>query len=70
MQRRPNAVGLSPRAANVYGYFESREDVLLQLRVEEARDLGERLEQAFASLGPGDVAGVIAAVVSTSSLAT
>jgi TetR/AcrR family transcriptional regulator len=49
---------------NVYRYFESREDVLLQLWVEEVRELGERLEQAFASLGPGDVAGVIAAVVS------
>ena len=49
---------------NVYRYFESREDVLLQLWVEEVRELGERLEQAFASLGTGDVAGVIGAVVS------
>jgi AcrR family transcriptional regulator len=50
--------------SNVYRYFESREDVLLQLWVEEVRELGERLEQAFASVAPGDVAGVIAAVVS------
>jgi AcrR family transcriptional regulator len=49
---------------NVYRYFESREDVLLQIWVEEVRELGTRLEQAFASLAPGDVGGVIAAVVS------
>jgi AcrR family transcriptional regulator len=33
---------------NVYRYFESREDVLLQLWVDEVRELGERLERAFA----------------------
>jgi TetR/AcrR family transcriptional regulator len=49
---------------NVYRYFENREDVLLQLWVEEVRELGQRLEQAFAPLAPGDVDGVIAAVVS------
>jgi len=38
--------------------------VPLHLWVEEVRELGERLEQAFASLAPGDVPGVIAAVVS------
>jgi hypothetical protein len=37
--------------------------VLLQLWVEEVRELGGRLEQAFASVAPGDVPGVIAAVV-------
>jgi AcrR family transcriptional regulator len=49
--------------ANVYRYFESREDVLLQLWIEEVRDLGEKLEGAFAKIAPGDVSGVIAAVV-------
>jgi AcrR family transcriptional regulator len=49
--------------ANVYRYFESREDVLLQLWIEEVRELGERLEGAFAKLAPGDANGVIAAVV-------
>jgi AcrR family transcriptional regulator len=49
---------------NLYRYFESREDVLLQLWVEEVSELGERLEQSFASLARGDIAGVIAAVVS------
>ncbi len=48
---------------NVYRYFESREDVLLQLWVDEVRALGERLEQAFAPVAPGDIDGVIAAVV-------
>jgi len=48
---------------NVYRYFENREDVLLQLWVEEVRELGQQLEHAFASLAPGDVDGVIVAVV-------
>src|SRR5260370_14672915 len=47
--------------ANVYRYFESREDVLLQLWIEEVRELGEKLEGAFAQVAPGDVSGVIAA---------
>src|SRR5712692_5405304 len=38
---------------NVYRYFESREDVLLQVWVDEVRELGGRLEQAFASIAPG-----------------
>jgi AcrR family transcriptional regulator len=50
---------------NVYRYFESREDALLQLWVDEVRELGERLEQAFVPIAPGDVAGVIAVVVSS-----
>src|SRR5216684_6901222 len=49
---------------NVYRYFESREDVLLQLWVDEVRELSERLEHAFMPLMPGHVDGVIAAVVS------
>lgn len=48
---------------NVYRYFESREDVLLHVWVEEVRALGKNLEAAFAKLAPGDVSGVIAAVV-------
>jgi len=49
---------------SVYRYFESREDVLLQLWVDEVRELSERLEHAFMPLMPGHVDGVIAAVVS------
>ncbi len=48
----------------MYRYFESREDVLLQLWVDEVRELSERLEHAFMPLMPGHVDGVIAAVVS------
>jgi TetR/AcrR family transcriptional regulator len=51
--------------ANVYRYFESREDVLLHLWVDEVRELGQHLEHAFTSLTPGDVNGVVAAVVAT-----
>jgi AcrR family transcriptional regulator len=49
---------------NVYRYFESREDVLLQVWIEEVRELGTRLERAFAAIVPGDVDAVVAAVVS------
>lgn len=48
---------------NLYRYFESREHVLLQVWIEEVRALRDRLEEVFAALEPGDVAGVIAALV-------
>src|SRR5499433_1299187 len=48
---------------NVYRYFESREDVLLQLWVDEVRELGDGLERAFAELPYMDTPAVIAAVV-------
>lgn len=48
---------------NVYRYFESREEVLLQVWIEEVRELGERLDASFKPLAPGDVDGVVAAIV-------
>ncbi len=47
----------------VYRYFESREEVLLQVWIEEVRELGERLDASFTPLAPGDVDGVVAAIV-------
>lgn len=51
--------------ANVYNYFEGREEVLLHLWLEELRGLKERLEAAFAGLRRGDVKGVAAEVASS-----
>src|SRR5262249_11776750 len=49
---------------NVYRYFESREDVLLQLWVAEVREPADGLERAFAELPSIATPAVIAAVVS------
>jgi AcrR family transcriptional regulator len=49
--------------ANIYRYFESREDVLLHVWIEEVRALSEKLERAFAELPPGDADGVVDAMV-------
>ncbi len=43
---------------NVYRYFESREEVLLQLWIEEVRDLDDRLEESFRTVTRGDVPAV------------
>lgn len=48
---------------NIYRYFESREHVLLQVWVEEVRELGEQLDASLAAVTPGDVDGVVGAVV-------
>jgi AcrR family transcriptional regulator len=49
--------------ANIYRYFESREEVLLQVWIEEVRELGQRLEARFAEVPVGDQHAVAAAVV-------
>ncbi len=48
---------------NIYRYFESREAVLLEVWVEEVRELIERLERTFARLSEDDPAACIAAIV-------
>jgi AcrR family transcriptional regulator len=48
---------------NVYRYFESREEVLLQVWVEEVRDLIERLQVSFESVPVGDAAATATAIV-------
>ena len=48
---------------NLYRYFESREEVLLQLWVEEVRVLTESLEVSIQSLRKNDVRGVVAGIV-------
>src|SRR4051812_43105559 len=48
---------------NIYRYFESREEVLLQVWIEEVRELGRRLEARFAEVPVGDQRAVAAAVV-------
>jgi AcrR family transcriptional regulator len=47
---------------NVYRYFESREDVLLQVWVEEIRDLSDRLDRSFSVVSRGDVPAVARAI--------
>ena len=49
--------------ANVYRYFESREEVLLQVWVEEVRELTRRLEADLATVPTGDVDGVSEVIV-------
>jgi len=49
---------------NIYRYFESREEILLQVWVEEVRDLTERLETTFAGVSVGDMAGTAKAITS------
>ncbi len=49
--------------ANVYRYFESREEVLLQVWVEEVRELTRRLEADLATVPTGDVDGVSDVIV-------
>ncbi len=48
---------------NIYRYFESREEVLLQLWVEEVRELTDRLERSFGKVAAGDIAATSRAVV-------
>lgn len=50
---------------NIYRYFESREHVLLQLWIEEIRELSERLALAFAELPSGDLRATASAVART-----
>jgi AcrR family transcriptional regulator len=47
---------------NIYRYFESREEVLLQVWIEEVRALKEGLATAFATVPVGDVAATAAAI--------
>ena len=48
---------------NIYRYFESREEVLLQVWVEEVRDLSERLQAAFGTIAVGDADAVAEGMV-------
>lgn len=48
---------------NLYRYFESREEVLLQLWLEGVRDLAGGLEQALAAVPIGDIGAVSRAIV-------
>ncbi len=48
---------------NIYRYFESREQVLLDVWVEEIAELTTNLEASLADVAPGDVGGVVAAIV-------
>jgi len=48
---------------NLYRYFESREEVLLQVWVEEVRLLSEALAASFATVKPGNSDGIAQAVV-------
>lgn len=47
---------------NIYRYFESREAVLLEVWVEEVRELIDRLERAFARLSEDDPTACSAAI--------
>jgi len=46
---------------NIYRYFESREEVLLQVWIEEVRELTERLAASLAHVPTGDVNAAAAA---------
>ncbi|APR78457.1 Transcriptional regulator, TetR family protein [Minicystis rosea] len=48
---------------NIYRYFESREHVLLQVWIEEVRELGGALARLLEAVKPGDVDGVVGAIV-------
>jgi AcrR family transcriptional regulator len=48
---------------NIYRYFESREEVLLEVWVEEVRGLATALESAFGRLPVGDVSATAQAIV-------
>jgi AcrR family transcriptional regulator len=50
---------------NIYRYFESREEVLLQVWIEEVRALGDGLSRAFVAVPAGDIGAVAAALVAT-----
>lgn len=47
---------------NIYRYFESREEVLLQVWIEEVRELTDRLDASFATVPVGDIAATAAAI--------
>tara|TARA_R110002020_G_scaffold134252_37_gene299753 strand:- start:3223 stop:3864 length:642 start_codon:yes stop_codon:yes gene_type:complete len=68
----PSGAGLNAIAAkagftksNVYRYFESREQVLLELFEDEFADLVEALEQAISAQPLGDVAALAEAITAT-----
>ncbi len=48
---------------NIYRYFESREEVLLHVWVEEVRELSNRLDASFAAVPVGDIAATAKAIV-------
>ncbi len=48
---------------NIYRYFETREEVLLSVWVEEVAELTTALEAALAAVPVGDSAGVVGAIV-------
>jgi AcrR family transcriptional regulator len=48
---------------NIYRYFESREEILLQLWIEEVRELTGRLEVSLAAAPVGDVSAAAQAIV-------
>jgi TetR/AcrR family transcriptional regulator len=47
---------------NIYRYFESREEVLLHVWIDEARDFCDRLQEAFAGVAVGDAAATARAI--------
>jgi AcrR family transcriptional regulator len=48
--------------ANIYRYFESREEVLLQVWVEDVRELSEHLDLALARVRKNDARGTAAVI--------
>ncbi|OJH34156.1 TetR/AcrR family transcriptional regulator [Cystobacter ferrugineus] len=48
---------------NIYRYFESREEVLLQVWIEEVREFGEQLRRSLATIEVGDSRAVASAIV-------